>query len=482
MSDPPHPPRTAKLAALEQARLALAANPDSVELQVAVARALDELGRERDALRQYTDVLRHDPAHVGALTAVAVILKRGGNRRLARETLALVVRTRPDHPTAHTNYAAVLYEDGDLEAARAHYEEALRLAPDDRLAHRGLALALCRLGDEEAARSHARPAGTFLTQWSHRATAAPISVLLIGSARGNNIPIEVIINDRVLHKATAVAEFLDTEEALPPVDVILNCVGDADGGERALRAIARFLEGRSERVINRPEQVLATGRAHNAVRLAALPGVVTPRVQQFPRAVLEAPDAAERLAGAGFGWPLLLRAPGFHTGDHFMKIDEPTELGPAVATMPPGDVLALQFLDARLADGLFRKYRVMMVGGRLYPLHLAISARWKVHYFTADMETSPEYRKEESVFLADMPAALGPSVMRSLERIHDALGLDYGGIDFAIDPQGQVVVWEANASMGAFPPKPDPMWRYRVPACKRVHAATVQLVVGSMRE
>ena len=55
-------------------------------------------------------------------------------------------------------------------------------------------------------------------------------------------------------------------------------------------------------------------------------------------------------------------------------------------------------------DGMARKYRVMFIGGVAYPLHLAISADWKVHYFTAAMAADPAFRAEERRFLDDMPA------------------------------------------------------------------------------
>src|ERR1700679_1294806 len=61
------------------------------------------------------------------------------------------------------------------------------------------------------------------------------------------------------------------------------------------------------------------------------------------------------------------------------------------------------------------KYRVMMIGGKIYPLHLAISRNWKVHYFTSDMADKPDHRSEEAAFLADMPAVLGDKAYRALE-------------------------------------------------------------------
>jgi len=37
--------------------------------------------------------------------------------------------------------------------------------------------------------------------------------------------------------------------------------------------------------------------------------------------------------------------------------------------------LVIEYLDARGTDGNAQKYRVMMIGGRIYPLHLAISRK-----------------------------------------------------------------------------------------------------------
>jgi hypothetical protein len=138
----------------------------------------------------------------------------------------------------------------------------------------------------------------------------------------------------------------------------------------------------------------------------------------------------------------------------------------------------MQRLDTRSADGWFRKYRVMTIGGELYPLHLAVSAEWKVHYFSASMGDHPEHRAEEERFLGDMDAALGPRAVEALRAIDALLGLDYGGIDFAIDAQGRVVVFEANASMLIAPIAPDERFAYRVPAFARATEAVQRLLLG----
>ena len=45
--------------------------------------------------------------------------------------------------------------------------------------------------------------------------------------------------------------------------------------------------------------------------------------------------------------------------------------------------------------------------------------------------------------------------------IQAVLGLDYAGIDFAIAPDGSLLLFEANATMAIIPLPPDPIWDYR---------------------
>jgi hypothetical protein len=91
-----------------------------------------------------------------------------------------------------------------------------------------------------------------------------------------------------------------------------------------------------------------------------------------------------------------------------MRGERTARLPEAVAQLPGGELTAIQYLDSRGADGKVRKYRVMMIDGGLYPLHLAISSHWKIHYFTAEMAERAEHRAEDAEFLENMPAVLGP--------------------------------------------------------------------------
>jgi hypothetical protein len=137
----------------------------------------------------------------------------------------------------------------------------------------------------------------------------------------------------------------------------------------------------------------------------------------------------------------------------------------------------MEFLNAFDHAGWARKYRVMMIAGQLYPLHLAISKDWKVHYFTAAMAEQADHRLEEAAFLADMASVIGPSAMTALTHICQALELDYAGVDFGLAPDGRLLLFEANATMVINPAGPDEIWDYRRPAVDRALDAARAMVV-----
>jgi hypothetical protein len=193
--------------------------------------------------------------------------------------------------------------------------------------------------------------------------------------------------------------------------------------------------------------------------------------------LLESSDVATTLVRHGFEFPLLIRTPGYHTGLHFQRIEAVEQLPAALAQLPGEDLTVLSYLDARGSDGKARKYRVMMIDGKLYPLHLAISSHWKIHYFTAEMADNPEHRAEDAKFLENMPGVLGSRAMAALAEIQSRLGLDYAGIDFGLAANGEILLFEANATMVVNPPEPEPKWAYRKPAVERIFDAMQRMLV-----
>jgi hypothetical protein len=429
-------------------------------------------GEDEAAKAAYLELLHDDPTHFDALNELGTLAYASGHRSAARTAYEQAVRCHPDNPAGRVNLGNLLSEDGAFAAARSHYEAALAADPDFAAAHQGLARVLTELGEAEAAEPHWHKgfAGNALVSMAYRGVAPSVPVLLLVSARGGNIPTQNFLDDRVFAISALYAEYYDSAQPLPPHVLVFNAIGDADMCGEALSRAEKILARTKGPIVNPPSLVCATGRAANARRLARLHGVVAPSITSHPRAAL--------LAAENLRYPLLLRAPGFHTGRHFLRVEQHEDLAAAVNTLPGDELLAIEYLDARGRDGKARKYRVMIVDGVLYPLHLAIASEWKVHYFTADMARSQAHRDEERRFLDDMSAVLGERAMSALTAIGRTLGLDYAGVDFGLAPDGAVLLFEANATMVVNPPEPDPMWDYRRAAVTRIIDAAKRMLLA----
>ena len=471
-SDGNWPPQKVREEALRDVEARIAGDHTSVDLRFERAGLLAELGRSREARDAYIEVLKSDPTHRLALNNLGTLLYTTGYRTAARTAYAEAVARHPNDPMGHVNLGNILHEIGEFQAARQHFEAALRVEPGHAEAHQGLAYALAELGDHAAADEHRRLGfqGRAVRTMPYRGQGAPVSLLLLVSSVGGNIPTRHLLDDRVFQTHVVMPEFYDASVPLPPHQVVFNAIGDADLAGAALAAAQSVVALTRAPVLNLPSAVMATGRADHA-RLAHLPGVVTPRTITLPRDLLVSPDGPPAVARHGFRFPLLVRTPGFHTGRHFLKVENAAALAGAVEALPGQEITVIEFLDARGADGKVRKYRAMMIDGGLYPLHVAISSQWKIHFFTAEMAERADHRAEDAEFLENMEGVLGGRAMEGLRRIQSTLGLDYAGIDFGLSGAGDVLLFEANATMVVNPPDADERWAYRRPAVERIFAA-----------
>jgi glutathione synthase/RimK-type ligase-like ATP-grasp enzyme len=377
---------------------------------------------------------------------------------------------------AYVNMGNALFEDGDVAGAEATYLAGLRVREYPNL-HFALHVLYRETGDHDSALKHHQLAFVkpLVTVEPYYGTGKPVDVLLLLAAHGGNVVTHPFFDNRVVRLYRLVAEGYQPWMELPPHDVVFNGIGDVDRSVVPLRTAQTIVERSQAPVINDPAAVLESGRASVTERLSRIPGVVAPFTLALPRGAV----TGEELLKRGFTFPLLLRSPGHHTGNHFAWVDSPHVL-PAIRDALPGqELLVIAYLDGRGADGMYRKYRVLFIGGKLYPLHLAVSSKWKVHYFSADMADRADHRAEEEAFLADMSAVLGERAVATLERIAATLQLDYGGIDFGRDAAGNILLYESNATMAVFPPPPDEHFAYRRPPFERVIAAMRALILDT---
>ncbi len=486
-------PRAKWESELREVESQMASDPFSLDLRFQRASLLSELGRLVDARTEYMKVLEREPYHLAALNKLGSVLIATGHRTAAGIAYKEAVVRHPDDSTSRVNYGNYLLEESERQEAYKrteevlrlkreaceHYQQALRVQPGCAKAHEGLSYLLQDLGDAQKAAWHRREAfrNRSIIPLPFRGAHAPVPVLQLLSTMGGNVRMRTFLDDRIFQTFTVVPEFYDPSTPLPYHQLVINAIGDAEVSPDALVAAQSLLALTKAPVINLPAAVLATSRGNNAKRLSRLPGVVTPITATLPRERLLDADAASALAHLGLEFPILVRVPGFHTGQHFVRVENLEALPPVLAELPGQELIVMNYLDARGSDGKTRKYRAMMINGRIYPLHVAISNHWKIHYFTAEMAENPEHRAEDAAFLENMPGVLGSVAMKALARIQSTLGLDYAGIDFGLNAKGEVLVFEANATMVVNMPEAGELWSYRLPACKRIFSAVHRMLM-----
>ncbi|MEM6663178.1 MAG: hypothetical protein AAF666_13475 [Pseudomonadota bacterium] len=233
-------------------------------------------------------------------------------------------------------------------------------------------------------------------------------------------------------------------------DLAINTVSCPDMHGSDLVGIARFLDQKPNvPVINAPRDVMETSRDRLHQRLQGIDGL---RVPKIARAMIDGPPGvmANRLCRAALRPPLILRRTGTHTGVSMMRaLDEATLLD-ALGRFEQGQsIFATAFVDYRNDQGLFNKFRVFFIDGKLHPVVNLFSPHWNVH--SADryrlMFVTPELREREERYLAGPQEFLGRDVVDVLHKIAQIVRLDFFGIDFTVLPSGEVLLFEANAAM-----------------------------------
>lgn len=456
-------------------RKALAADPGAPAVLFNLANHLVNHGgpvRFREAQECYLELLRQHPGHAGAWNNLGTLLFDTGYMAAAQTAYTAATRYQPDNLSARANLGQVMLYRNDLAGAEAQFREILSRQSDHPGAHQGLATSLSRAGKEMDAADH-RDQG----YGSHPVSRYPswggpsaIPVLVLSTAQEGNIPWRFLLDRQRFGFTSLAVEYWNLNAPLPPHALVFNAIGDADRCTSALNRAVELAHQSDKKVINDPGLVLKTGRAIQSTVLGGVPQVRTACSRLLPRTEL-----INHFRKQHPEFPVLLRSPGFHGGQFMERVDELSQLPGTLDRLPGDSLLVMEYLHYQSPDGLFRKYRMMVVDGQPYPVHLAISDHWKVHYFSSLMADRTDLRTEEKTFLDDPENHLGHRVLETLRLVSGKIGLDYFGLDFSVSPEGEVWIFEANATMVLQPVSGESIWAYRKPAVQQAISAVQDL-------
>ena len=356
--------------------------------------------------------------------------------------LKSAVSLDPTNAAVHAARGNLLLRRGQTRGAARSYALAARMDPFDAASRLALGELAYMAGDETGAQAwfDAAFALTHLYSPAARAGARSALVLCVEGPWHRNIPLDFIVDPArwTLHRWYLTGDGAQRDGfALPEYDLVIDAIGESVAAQPALDAARRFIAAQTKPSVNDPQRVRGTSRDALAATLRSVAGCAVASVRRVN---------GEELAQIATGFPLLVRPTDAHGGRGLERVDDVAAIAAYAARVPAASYDAGAFVDYRSADGFYRKYRVMFVGGEPFPYHLALDESWMIHYRSAPMDEHAWMRDEEQRFLQNPHEALA-GWSTTLRAIGAATGLDYFGIDCTLLADGTVLVFEADAAM-----------------------------------
>jgi len=457
--------------ATEAYRSALRLRPSLTACWCNLGNAQLELGNVQAAVTLYVEALKLDPAHWPSLTNLVHALMAARQFEMAKGLLTDLVAARPQDGSLHHQLGKVSFELNDMEAALMHFQAALEINPRDAESLYWTGAIRQKLDDNDAAQAAYAAAARIQPLIRRSAAKAPADfrVLALYAPFAGNTPAEYLFS-QAAHDTDTLSLLEDSEvdiAGLGEVQLVVNLISDADQGGAVLPLAARLVASLGKPVINDPAKIQRTTR--DAVA-DLLPGIAGCRIPRILRLAAQSDVSATTLAKLlPFSFPVLARPAGTHGGDDFEKIGDLEALARFLSERPDSDHYVIEYIDTASTDGHFRKYRFIYVGGQVLPYHLAIGTDWKLHHDNTDMASHAWMQEEEAAFLNAPGSVFSAANYRALDAIRERIGLDFFGIDCALDRDGNLVVFEVNASMLVHNDNPD--FPYKAPAVQAIKQA-----------
>lgn len=257
----------------------------------------------------------------------------------------------------------------------------------------------------------------------------------------DNTPLEFLIEGSDIELQTLYVpddprDGLPAPAALPEHDLAFVAIAHSAQHLPLLERVRVLLKDSGRPVLNLPPPGFTLERDQVSALLADIPGMLLPATRAVPRAALA------RIAAADF--PVIVRPYGSQAGLGLARMDGPGDVAHYLEAWPDDVFYVAPFVDYSGSDGLYRKCRIALIGGRPHVCHLAVSEHWIVHYHGAGMKQHAGRREEEARFMQASQQSFCARHGAALRTIGERLGLDYVVIDCAETADGRLLFFEAD--------------------------------------
>lgn len=310
---------------------------------------------------------------------------------------------------------------------------------------------------------------------SRRATAIRLLAIMAPGDLMANAPLPFLFEDADIELTMLyVRPGEPMPEELPAHDLITIAVSESQANHELLQQLAQALNVWRSPAFNRPEHIMLTARDRACKLIQGVTGVYMPATAQVSRPALQWLNdghcaLADMLPQGGF--PLIIRPVDSHAGHGLEKIDSQQALIAYLANASEDEFFISPFVDYKSADGLYRKYRVVMVDGVPFAGHMGVSSHWMIHYLNAGMTDSAEKRAEEEQFMRSFDTDFALRHAKALKALSDRFGLEYLVIDCGETPVGDLLVFEVDPGAVVHSMDPPALFPYKAAHMQKVFTA-----------
>lgn len=318
-----------------------------------------------------------------------------------------------------------------------------------------------------------------------------LRVLALAAATdmGSNTPIEFLLEESDIDLMILyVIPEAELPDPLPDHDIAIVIASDSEDCREALGEISAVAPRWPRPLLNPPELIGRLDRDKLHRLLAGIERLVIPATVGMSRERLllaaEAPEELSELS-AELAFPLIVRPRGSHAGVGLAKVDDGAVLKRYLASRGEQAFFVARFVDYASEDGLFRKYRVVLVDGKPFACHMAIADRWDIWYLNAGMSASSAKRLEEATFMRTFGIGFGRWHQMALAELAERVGLDYFIIDCAETRDGSLLIFEADNTAVVHNMDPPAVFPYKPPQMRKIFDAFTTMLqrrVANARE
>ena len=315
------------------------------------------------------------------------------------------------------------------------------------------------------------------------ASTSPFRLLAFKTAGDfmTNTPLEFMLEEGDVE---VVSLYLDDKvvgfENVPEHDVAILAIGESPASQIVLQKCSVALDFWPRKIVNNsPAWILRLERGQLWRHLSVLSGIRCPWTMTCERADLVKSGASELEAKLQTGdpsFPLILRPEGAHAGTNTVKVETLEHLTSLIPAYAADRLQLSQFIDYASPDGLFRKYRVALIDGVAYPVHLAISSHWMVHYLNAGMGDSVEKREEEASWFNSFRQTFASKHKPAFDKLSTTIELSYFAMDCAETKDGELLIFEIDTAMIIHCMDAGPEYAYKRDPMQKLFAAFLAML------